>query len=143
MDAQREKVIAIDPHTGDDWYLAEEGLGPIDSLAEFSGNLQRLHVASWVKAVTATSTAAALSIPVRPVRLLFIDGLHTYDGVAADIRDWVPRVVPGGIVVFDDYMNNDVGVGVRQAVDELVDSGLVEPKLRTVFNLTWTKAVDR
>ena len=77
-------------------------------------------------------------MPPEPIRLLFIDGLHTYEAVAADIRDWAPRVVPGGIIVFDDYMNPDPTFGVKRAVDEMVASGIVEPRLRTIFNLTWT-----
>jgi predicted O-methyltransferase YrrM len=136
-DAHREKVIAIDPHTGDDWFLAEAGLPRIDSHDEFMTNLARHGVDSWVLAVRKTSTDAALSLPAEPIRLLFIDGLHTYEGVAADIRDWVPRVAAGGIVVFDDYMNTDAGVGVKQAVDELLETGLVGCEPHTVFNLTW------
>ena len=87
--------------------------------------------------VRATSSQAAATLPRDPIRLLFIDGLHTYEGVAADIADWVPRVVPGGIIVFDDYMNHDPGVGVKQAVDELLETGLVVRRMHTIFNLTW------
>ena len=69
--------------------------------------------------------------------MLFIDGLHTYEGVAGDINDWVPRVCPGGIVVFDDYFNQEPEVGVRRAVDELLRSGLVEPDLHRAHSLAW------
>ena len=136
--AQRERVTAIDPHTGDDWYLEEKGIGPIDSFAEFTKNLQAFRVDDWVQPVRMTSEAAAEAASSEPIRLLFIDGLHTYEGVSTDIRDWVPRVIPGGVVVFDDYPNPDPTVGVRRAVDELLASGLVEPRLRSAFNLTWT-----
>lgn len=135
--AHRERVTAIDPHTGDNWYLEEEGAGPIDSFAEFTKNLRAFQVDDWVKPIRATSETAAEG-PPEPIRLLFIDGLHTYEGVSADVRDWVPRLIPGGIVVFDDYPNPDPTVGVRRAVDDLLVSGLVEPRLRSAFNLTWT-----
>lgn len=135
--AGRERVIAIDPHTGDDWFLESEGLERIDSSQEFRRNLARFEVADWVELIQMTSHEAAKLPDPRPIRLLFIDGLHTYEGVADDIRHWVPRVVPGGVIVFDDYDNDDPGVGVRQAVDELLASGLVEPRLRSVFNLTY------
>jgi hypothetical protein len=42
----------------------------------------------------------------------------------------VPRLIPGGIVVFDDYFNTKEGVEVRRAVDELLASGIVDPTLR-------------
>ncbi len=133
------RVLAIDPHTGDDLYLADEGLGPMNSYAEFLANLERLGVSEWVEPVVATSADAAASVPREPIRLLFIDGVHTYEGVRDDIEAWVPRVSPGGFVVFDDYPNPDPRVGVRAAVDDLLSSGLVEPTLHQAFNLVWTR----
>ena len=133
----REKVKAIDPHTGDAWYLDAEGVGPIDSFEEFQANLEAAGCRDWVQPVVMTSEDAARE-PASPIRLLFIDGLHTYEAVQRDIADWVPRLIPGGLVVFDDYDNAAPGVGVRMAVDELLRSGLVEPTLRRAFNLVWT-----
>jgi hypothetical protein len=60
--------------------------------------------------------------------------------VKADIDNWVPRLAPGGIVVFDDYYNSNDGVGVRRAVDELLASGLVDPTLQSTRSLfVWTR----
>lgn len=36
------------------------------------------------------------------ISLLFLDGCHDDEGVAADVRTWGPKVVPGGYVLFDD-----------------------------------------
>lgn len=141
--AARERVIAIDPHTGDDWYLQSEGLERLDSSQEFRHNMARFEVADWVELMQMTSDEAASRSEQRPIRLLFVDGLHTYEGVASDIATWVPRVVPGGVIVFDDYENDDPGVGVRRAVDELMASGLVEPRLRSVFNLAYVSRSGR
>lgn len=52
----------------------------------------------------------------RPVRFLFIDADHSYDGVKADFEAWSPSVVPGGFIVFHDYAIADV----RRFVDEEV-----------------------
>lgn len=136
--AGRERVIAIDPHTGDDWYLHENRLEGTSSFAEFSRNIHAFDVNDWVEPMVMTSEAAAIERDPAPVRLLFIDGLHTYEGVKFDIETWVHRLVPGGVVVFDDYDNTDAGVGVGKAVDELLASGLVEPRLWRRFNLVWT-----
>lgn len=137
-DRHREKVYAIDPHTGDPWFLSDGGITRHDSLGEFVKNIQLFDLTAQVIPVVATSNDAAATLDIGPIRLLFIDGLHTYEGVRSDIERWVPRVVPGGIVVFDDYLNTRDGVGVKRAVDELLASGAVSPKLRWARWLCWT-----
>jgi len=53
-----------------------------------------------------------------PVHLLFIDGSHKLEDVAADIR-WTPKVVEGGVVAFHDYdFPPPPNSYVKQAVDE-------------------------
>ena len=150
--AGREVVFAIDPHTGDQWFL--EGVAPprggspngpkseldsqFTSLTEFMRNIRRFRLADWVKPVVSTASMAAETLETGPIRLLYIDGLHTYEGVKEDIRNWVPRLAPGGAVVFDDYFNSRPDVGVSRAVDELLLSGLVRSKLQRARNLAWT-----
>lgn len=36
------------------------------------------------------------------IELLFLDGCHDDEGVAADVRTWGPKMAPGGYVLFDD-----------------------------------------
>jgi predicted O-methyltransferase YrrM len=57
------------------------------------------------------------------VDLVFIDGDHSYEGCAGDIRTWLPNLRPGGILAIHDYRkpNSDKGwAGVDAAVDELL-----------------------
>ena len=59
-----------------------------------------------------------------PIHLLFIDGDHSYATVRADIANWTPKVVPGGIVAFHDYAPTKKNLikhklqGVRRAIDK-------------------------
>lgn len=60
-----------------------------------------------------------------PIDLLFLDGDHHYAVVKEDIGNWVPKLVPGGVVVFHDYaplpaalVKNPQLEGVRRAVNE-------------------------
>jgi hypothetical protein len=60
-----------------------------------------------------------------PIHLLFIDGDHHYATVKEDIKNWVPKIVDGGAVVFHDYnpLPKDLKKiphleGVRRAIDE-------------------------
>jgi hypothetical protein len=59
---------------------------------------------------------------VGPVHLLFIDGDHSYRGVARDIAGWVPKVAPGGVVAFHDFKTEPKvaakHAGIKQAVLE-------------------------
>ena len=38
------------------------------------------------------------------IGLIHIDGNHDYDAVADDCRQWIPRIVPGGWLILDDYV---------------------------------------
>lgn len=49
----------------------------------------------------------------------FIDGDHRYEGVKSDIKLYTLVVKPGGLLIFDDYSWQFMGV--VKAVDELVD----------------------
>jgi hypothetical protein len=146
--AGREHVHAIDPHPDipdpGHWSEAgwQKGLGPVpraggSRLPWLLYNLQRFGVDDWVDPIVSTSLNAS-TLPIDGIRLLFIDGSHTYEAVKADIDAWLPRVVPGGVVVFDDYIGVKPTWGVRRAVDELLASGEVRPQLETVGMHVWT-----
>jgi SAM-dependent methyltransferase len=64
------------------------------------------------------------------IGLLHIDGNHEYAHVAADARDWIPRVKPGGWIIFDDYQW-DWGDGVKRVADAWISENATG--LRTHF----------
>jgi hypothetical protein len=53
----------------------------------------------------------------QPIAFLFIDASHDYESVRADMDAWLPKLIPGAIVVFHDYQPNFPGV--VKAVGEL------------------------
>jgi len=62
-----------------------------------------------------------------PVHFIFIDGDHRYKAVKADIANWVPKIVPGGVIAFHDYALTAANLkrrphlaGVRKAVNRWV-----------------------
>lgn len=115
-------VFAVDPwadprppgpdHTDDPFEL---GTGDA-VLAEFDHNLDRFGFRDRITPLRAPSAVVA-ALWVQPIGLLFIDAIHTYEGVRDDLRAWIPHVAPSGILAVHDY--GDSYPGVRQAVDEI------------------------
>jgi len=107
----REPVHAVDTFEGspehqDTAVLREEGT----TYRRFSENLARVAVFDHVVPRVASSLEAAARWDGQPIRLLFIDGDHSYAAVKADLEAWLPSVTPGGYVVFDDVIEAFPGV---------------------------------
>jgi len=57
-----------------------------------------------------------------PIDVLFIDADHTYKGCKADFDRYSPFVTKGGLIVFDDYtQENNHNNGVKAVVQEVKD----------------------
>lgn len=82
------------------------------------------------------------SLDDRDVGLLFVDGDHTKEGARRDIEAWAPHLAPGAVIAVDDYGHPD-WPGVAQAVDELVDEGILAPIELFHDRLAVTKLADR
>jgi hypothetical protein len=93
-------VHAIDPHTGSPQHLEMFG-DKIWTFEEFKQNIQRAGVDGVVEPHVDFSQAVAKTFS-DPVEMIFIDGLHEYDGVKRDFDDWFPKVVDGGTMAFHD-----------------------------------------
>jgi hypothetical protein len=51
---------------------------------------------------------------------VYIDGLHTYDGVKTDIQNYLPLVKKGGVIGGHDYtLQHKHLIGVYDAVNEM------------------------
>jgi len=108
--AGRETVHAIDHFKGSPEHqpgggaacetVAEDG----STFAKFRENVRTAGVEDRVHAIVASSAEAAKGWD-KPIRLLFIDGEHSYEAVKADFELWSPFVVEGGIIAFHDVGN--------------------------------------
>ncbi|MFD9477517.1 MULTISPECIES: class I SAM-dependent methyltransferase [Streptomyces] len=128
----RENVIAVDPFlggTGDPGSQNEEG--SISTVPFFRHNVNRLGFGDRVIAEQGTATEAGKNWSHGPIRLLFIDGLHTYEGVHADLTAFMPYLAEDAVVVFDDYFPPEFP-GVRRAVDEFLEDNVIRGPLRRV-----------
>lgn len=85
-------------------------------LASCARNLMEAHVSGNVRLIPATTIEASFWWTA-PIDYLYVDADHSYDGVAADLRAWLPKLRPGGLILGDDY-GSDMYPGVKQAWDE-------------------------
>jgi predicted O-methyltransferase YrrM len=113
------RVVAIDPHTrtAPTDPVIEKGSSTFE---EFSESLRSAGVDSWVEVHRACSRDVAQGWK-RPIRLLWIDGDHTYAGAKADFDGFAPFVANGGIVAFHDALHGFEGP-IRVFVEEVLRS---------------------
>ena len=102
-------VTAADPHT---WLNSHEAM---------TANLAACGVADVVTVVRGTSPAALDGLG--PFGLVFIDGDHAAEAVAADVAAARAVLATGGTLAVHDYGETCCCPGVRQALDILFPGG--------------------
>lgn len=102
-------VVAVDPLTSPS-PTDPDLKGATSVLPEFRGNLRRAGVEDLVEfhAMTSAELAARWD-PGRRIRLLWIDGDHTYEGARSDFEKFVPFLSHGAIVAFHDVLHRFEG----------------------------------
>lgn len=120
--ANRERVVAVDHFRGSPEHqagqpfasttLAQEGT----TFNRFMGNLRRHGLEDHVTPIVSSSADAAAAWS-GPIRLLFIDGDHSYEASKRDFELWSRFVVPGGLIGFHDIR---AWPGVTQFYGELL-----------------------
>jgi predicted O-methyltransferase YrrM len=114
-----KKVIAIDPFEAD--YDPQD---PTSYLFEFDNvyqtYLDRITVYSNIETIIDTSDDAVKELVGKEFDFVYIDGLHTYEGVKTDITNYLPLVKKGGVIGGHDYTDKIPHlVGVYEAVNEM------------------------
>ena len=133
----REKVVAVDHFRGSPEHQ-KDGSHPIAAVAQagttypaFIANLQRLRLRDWVE--PRIGSAVEIGAVWRgPIRLLFIDGDHSYEATRDDVETWSKHVVPAGFMALHDV---DVWTGVTQLYRELLAANSVWKEVAKVRTL--------
>ena len=100
-------VVAVDPHSAP--AVTDYGHGTAQSSwDDFRATLRAAGVENSVEAHRAYSRDLAKDWN-RPIRLLWIDGDHTYNGAKDDIDLFGQHLVPNGIVAFHDVLHSFEG----------------------------------
>ena len=112
-------VVAIDPHTGPS--VTDPKLGPgASSFEEFIGALRSAKLEEQVEVHRAFSREVAQGWN-RAIRLLWIDGDHTYEGTKEDFELFSPYLANGAIVALHDALHAYEGP-IRVFVEQILRS---------------------
>lgn len=118
----REHVTAVDTFLGSPEHQPDAEFASASIIEEgttlnvFRRNMETLGVTEYVNPIVATSEEAASQWSGDPIRLLFIDGDHSYEACAADYHAWSKFVAESGYVLFHDYGHSE---HVTRFCDEL------------------------
>jgi hypothetical protein len=117
-------IISIDPHNAPsvtDPFLGEQ----TSSFSDFLSALRGAGVEEHVEVHRARSREVSQGW-TRPIRFLWIDGDHTYEGAKLDFDLFMPYVVDGGIVALHDTLHEFEGP-IRVFVEDLLRSDRFGP----------------
>ena len=118
------EVVSIDPHTSPsvtDPMFSEKA----SSFEDFMDTLRTTGIERNVEVYRAASREVAPGWN-RPIRLLWIDGDHTYAGAKEDFDLFSPYLIEGGIVAFHDTLHEFEGP-IRVVVEDLLRSDRFGP----------------
>ena len=87
-------------------------LWPEDMYDKFWKNMQELELTTRVIGGRGVSWESAKYFQDGELNFVFIDAAHDYDSVTKDIKAWLPKVTPGGVIAGHDIKHPPV----RQAV---------------------------
>src|SRR6185503_13587817 len=118
------QVVAVDPFTAP--ASTDPRIeGANSTYEEFCQTLARAGLTASVEVHRRLSRELALEWN-RPIRVLWIDGDHTYQGAKADLDLFGRHVVEGGVIAFHDVLHNFDGP-IRVFVEEMLRSDRFGP----------------
>ena len=130
-------VVAIDPHNFNSQELQIHRSEQTPStFGEFLSNLRSAGVYDYVDIQKNRSHDVASGWKA-PIRFLWIDGDHSYPGAKADFEDFLPHVVPGGIVAFHDALHEFAGP-IRVFAEDVLRSNRFGPS-GFVGSIAWSQ----
>jgi MMP 1-O-methyltransferase len=128
-------VTAIDPHNSP--ILLNQQADPgASSYQDFLHSIQAAGVTQHVESHVAYSTKVATAWN-QPIRILWIDGDHSYEGARTDLDGFLPHLVPFGVLAFHDALNAFPGP-IRVFVEEVLGSDRFGPA-GFVHSIAWAQ----
>jgi predicted O-methyltransferase YrrM len=113
------EFYVVDTFLGSEEHQSEPNL---DNLyEEFTKNIEPVKDA--IKVIRRPSILAAKVFEDASLDFVYIDGSHRYEDVKDDIKAWLPKIKPNGLLAGDDY---GTWPDVAKAVNELLPTATQE-----------------
>jgi predicted O-methyltransferase YrrM len=128
-------VVAIDPHQGLS-YLGPDAPQQSPTFEDFLSNVRSAGLDANVEVRRAFSRDVAKTWS-RPIRLLWIDGDHSYKGCKEDFDLFSPFLADGAVVAFHDALNAVEGP-IRVFTEEVLPSDRFGPS-GFVHSIAWSQ----
>jgi len=107
QDIEDLSVLLVDPYQevfdSGDSYRELLNTTPADDLVLLHRRMQPYIQTGQASVMVAPSASAAECVPNRSIDLVYLDGDHSKEAVARDIRAWLPKVQVGGVIAGHDY----------------------------------------
>lgn len=112
------EIFAIDPHLG------QTHVGKTEFPKTYSAFLKNIKDFNLAQIVTPIRQKSEVAVThwKKKINLLHVDGLHEYEFVKRDLHDWLPFLLPGGVVVCHDAFTPESGV-FKAIEEEIIESG--------------------
>ena len=110
-----KKVIGIDPMLSN--YDSQDPTSNFDFNEVLEMFANRTKDYKNIQLITKTSDDAADDFNDEVFDFVYIDGIHQYENVLSDIKNYLPKIKKGGVIGGHDYVSN--WPGVQLAVNEI------------------------
>ncbi len=108
------KLYTIDNFIYDNISEQQKTIDQVSCYDDYLKNIQYLEVDDLINTIVGDSITSIEKFADNSVYCVFIDDNHHYGHVKEQIYKWMPKIVPGGIIIGDDYEG-----GVKKAYDEI------------------------
>lgn len=129
-------IVSIDPHTHNLSPKNGDSSGLPSTYEDFLHSLRQAGVEEHVEVHREYSQQASQNW-TRPIRFLWIDGDHSYEGAKQDFVSFFPYLDPLGVVAFHDALNNFPGP-IQVFVEDILRSSKFGP-MGFVQSIAWAQ----
>jgi len=122
----KERGACVEFYAVDTWRGSQSEQGQLDHVEDaggslfwhWHGNMLGCHVRGYVSPMVCDSVSGADRFADASVWRVFIDGDHAHEAVLRDVRAWLPKLAPGGVIAGHDYDRESVKGAVAEALGD-------------------------